>query len=287
MRERTGILLLDKPLGPTSRQLLDDLEPRLGIGPLGQAGTLDPLATGLLAALAGRARRLQEFFIQRDKTYVARIRFGEVSATLDAEGPVEPSGTPPTPLAADEVRALLARFEGEILQVPPAFSALRVEGRRAHRIARRGTAVELAPRKVVVRRIALVEVHEPEWVLEVTCGPGVYVRSLARDLGEARGCGAHLSALRRTRSGSFRVEDAVAPDQATVEHLKPLSQALADEPRIVVTREEAKKLLHGNVIARTQEAEAPRFAWFRDRPCFKLLSPAPGLLRSEALLDEI
>src|SRR5262245_52575752 len=129
MRERTGVLLLDKPVGPTSRNVLDDLEKRLLVGPIGHAGTLDPLASGLLIALCGRARRLQEFFIDRDKTYVARIRFGATSPTFDAEGAVSPTGVVPEPVAAPS--DLLSRFEGEIVQAPPSFSALRVDGRRA------------------------------------------------------------------------------------------------------------------------------------------------------------
>ena len=138
MPETNGVLLLDKPVGPSSREALDGVQRRIGIVPLGHAGTLDPLASGLLVVLAGRARRLQEYLLARGKAYVARVRFGQTSPTLDAEGPVGPSGVTPDPMSAEDARALLPRFEGDVLQVPPVFSALRVQGRRAHKLARKG-----------------------------------------------------------------------------------------------------------------------------------------------------
>jgi tRNA pseudouridine55 synthase len=283
--QHTGVMLLDKPAGPTSRDLLDDLHERTGIGPLGHAGTLDPLASGLLVALAGRARRLQEFFSDHGKTYRARIRFGETSPTLDGEGPVVASGRPVPAVDAAGARKILAGFEGEVLQTPPVFSALRLHGRRAHEIAREGRAVGLEPRKVTIHSIALVGIEEGDWIVDVSCGPGAYVRSLARDLGEARGCGAWLAELRRTRSGPFHLEDAVAPDLATLDHLRPLSEVLASEGRMDVDRGAARRLLQGNVIPR-RPGETPTFAWFGDRPCFRLCEPSPGLLRSKVMIEE-
>src|SRR5262249_46271748 len=141
MDDATGILLIDKPVGPTSREVLDGLERRLLVGPLGHAGTLDPRASGLLLVLAGRARRLQDFFTDRDKAYLARVRFGETSPTLDSEGPVTPTGVEPAPIPIADIQDLLRRFEGEVLQAPPAFSAVRVSGRRAHKLARKGRSV--------------------------------------------------------------------------------------------------------------------------------------------------
>lgn len=282
----TGILLLDKPVGPTSREALDGVESRLRIGAIGHAGTLDPLASGLLVALTGKARRLQEFFLDREKTYDARVRFGAASPTLDGEGPVGPTGIPPRPMTEDEIRAMLATFEGDVLQTPPVFSAMRVSGRRAHKLARKGHEVVLEPRSVRIDRVALVAVEEPDWVIEITCGPGVYVRSLARDLGEARGCGAYLAALRRTRSGPLRVEAAVSPAEADLADLVPLSAVLAGESRIDVSKAEARKLALGDVIPRPPNLESPpRFGWFRDRPCFRLTSPSPTLLRSDLLIE--
>src|SRR5580765_1936985 len=123
MPDPNGVILIDKPVGPTSREVLDGLERRLLVGPLGHAGTLDPKASGLLVVLAGRARRLQDFFTDRDKTYTARVRFGETSTTLDAEGPVTSTGVEPAPIDAAGIRSFLGRFEGDLLQAPPLFSA--------------------------------------------------------------------------------------------------------------------------------------------------------------------
>src|SRR5882672_10038454 len=178
MIERTGVLLLDKPVGPSSREVLNDVEQRLRIGSIGHAGTLDPLASGILIALAGKARRLQEFFLEREKTYVARVRFGETSPTLDGEGPVTSTGTAPAPIGAEDIRSLLSRFEGAILQAPPAFSAVRVDGRRAYKAARKGEDIPMEPRAVTIHGIVLTAVENHDWVLEIICASGVYVRSL-------------------------------------------------------------------------------------------------------------
>jgi tRNA pseudouridine55 synthase len=285
--ETNGVLLLDKPVGPTSREVLDGVQRRIRVVSLGHAGTLDPLASGLLVVLAGRARRLQEYFLARGKAYVARVRFGQTSPTLDAEGPVAPSGAAPDAMSEEDARALLARFEGAVLQVPPAFSALRVKGRRSHKLARKGRAVVLEARPVRIDRVSLLAIEEPDWIVEVTCGPGVYLRSLARDLGEARGCGAYLAGLRRTRSGPLRVEDAVAPSVAARELLLPLATVLAEDSRLDVSEAEAIRLRLGDVISRPETAATPPvFAWFGGRPCFKLVARAPGLLRSDFLLEE-
>jgi tRNA pseudouridine55 synthase len=286
MPDPTGVLLIDKPRGPTSREVLDGIERRLRIGPLGHAGTLDPLASGLLVVLAGRARRLQEFFLAREKAYVARVRFGQTSPTLDGEGPVGPSGTPPAPLDAAAIREVLARFEGEILQDPPIFSAVRIRGRRAHKLARKGREVVLEPRKVRIDRIALLGVEGDDWVIEITCGAGVYIRSLARDLGEARGCGAYLADLRRTRSGGLRVEDAIDPERADVTAMKSLAEVLSSEPRLDATEFEAVRLFHGDIVPCEGRDPMPRFGWFGGRPCFKLMTPAPQVLRSDLLIEE-
>ena len=214
-------------------------------------------------ALAGKARRLQEFFLDREKTYVARVRFGETSPTLDGEGPVGTTGIPPGAISPDEIRAFLERFQGEVLQVPPVFSAMRVGGRRAHELARKGRPVVLEPRPVRIGSISLLAIEGADWVLEITCGPGVYVRSLARDLGEARGCGAYLAELRRTRSGPLRVEDAINPAVAALAHLRPLSLILAAELRIEVDRAKAE-------LAQAKNKVASRIVLRSERPMGRL-----------------
>jgi tRNA pseudouridine55 synthase len=189
----------------------------------------------------------------------------------------------------ESVERLLKTFEGDLLQAPPAFSALRVDGVRAHRHARRGRAVDLEPRRVAIHRIALVAIEDRDWILEVACGPGVYIRSLARDLGAARGCGAYLASLRRTRSGSIRVEDAVRPSEADLPDLKPLSEVLSSDPRTDVSADEALALLHGKVIHRPAAPDGvpPRFAWFRGQPCYRLVATGAGMLRSDLLIEDL
>jgi len=286
-RIRGGALLVDKPVGPTSRRILDALERRLKLGPLGHAGTLDPLASGLLVALAGRARRLQNLFTASTKTYRAQITFGWRSETLDAEGPLVADPGGPPKLDRESVEALVSPFAGEVMQVPPRHSAVHVAGRRAHRLARSGAEPVLEPRPVRIDAIRVLDVRDNVVALEVTCGPGTYIRSLARDLGEAQGSGAWLSALRRTRSGGFQVEDAVLPEDLVAEDLIPLRQLLRSFPRIDVGPEEARRLAQGATIPGpgTPRPEAgPTFAWHADEPLCRLRFLEGEVMRSDLLL---
>jgi tRNA pseudouridine55 synthase len=290
-RSRTdlsGVLLLDKPVGPSSRDVLDSVAPRLGAGLVGHCGTLDPLASGLLVVLTGRARRLQDFFTGRRKRYRATIRFGAETETLDAETPEIATGGTPPPSDAAAREALLARFRGPIDQSPPAFSAVRIDGRRAHRIARGGSPVEPPPRRVVVDALELVSADGPDWTVDVRCAAGTYIRSLARDLGRAAGSGAYLRALRRTAGGSFDIAAAVAPEAASPAHVMTLATALAAEPRIDVDAATAVRLRDGVPV------EAPRivddgstwFAWCDGRPRFRLKAVRPGWARSDLMFDD-
>ncbi|MBA2565439.1 MAG: tRNA pseudouridine(55) synthase TruB, partial [Gemmatimonadetes bacterium] len=202
-----GVLLADKPAGPTSHDVVARVRRAFGGARVGHAGTLDPFATGLLVLLLGRATRLAEYVSALDKTYVATLRLGASSTTGDPEGEIrEIAGDVP-----DEahVRAALAGFLGEQAQVPPIFSAKRVGGERARRLARRRAPVALAPSRVRIERIDLVAYASPRLTLRVTTGPGVYIRSLARDLGESLGSAGYVTALRREAIGGFRVEDAL------------------------------------------------------------------------------
>jgi tRNA pseudouridine55 synthase len=205
----TGIILLNKPAGETSFQSLGALKHRLGTGRVGHTGTLDRFAEGLLVVLCGTMTRLCAFATAMDKEYVAVVTFGRGTDTLDPEGAV--TGEGPVPLRAD-LEAVLPRFHGEISQVPPVYSAVHVDGRRAYQAAREGTAVELAARVVRIDRMELLELTGPDATLRISCSKGTYIRSLARDIAEALGTYAHVSRLQRTRVGGFRVEDAVSPD---------------------------------------------------------------------------
>jgi len=214
-----GIILLDKPAGQTSFQSLGAVKQALGTRRVGHAGTLDKFAEGLLVVLAGRMTRLCPFATSLDKEYVAVIRFGQETDTLDPEGTVIAEG--PLPSLQDVERALDA-FRGTFLQRPPQYSAIHVQGRRASEAARSGEEVDLKPRSVTVHRLELLEFAGPEATVRLSCSKGTYVRSLARDLAAAAGSRGHVRTLRRTRIGGFRVEDAHAPqDFREAEHVLP------------------------------------------------------------------
>lgn len=198
-----GLVVLDKAAGVSSHDALRPVKRAVGRGiKVGHAGTLDPFATGVLLALLGRATRLSDVAMGLKKTYEATVRFGIATDTHDPEGRVTAETDPGTAPPSD-IEAALAAFEGEIAQVPPAFSALKVNGRRAYRLARDGEAPALEARRVTVHGIRLIDVAWPAARIEVTCGAGTYIRSIARDLGAALGLPAHLTDLRRTAVGPF------------------------------------------------------------------------------------
>jgi tRNA pseudouridine55 synthase len=224
-----GILVVDKPAGVTSHAALAPVKRAAGRGvKVGHAGTLDPFATGVLVVLVGDGTRLAELAMGLPKEYVATVRFGRETDTLDTDGAVVREADPGTAPPAGFEDAV-ARFVGEIEQVPPRFSALKVGGRRAHRIARAGGDVELRPRTVSVHSIEVLGTDWPEAELGILCGAGTYVRALARDLGAALGLPASLSALRRTRIGPFtaaeglRLDEGAGPtEEALGARLRPL-----------------------------------------------------------------
>jgi tRNA pseudouridine55 synthase len=208
----SGFLIIDKPSGVTSFSMVALVRRLTGVKRVGHAGTLDPLATGVLPVAVGQAARLIEYMDDASKTYVARVRFGVTTDTYDAEGEVtatcDASG-----VTAEAVGQALPAFVGDILQTPPLYSAIKVAGKPLYKYAREGEAVKVAARLVRVDGIDLrsFDAAVAEAEMEVRCGKGTYIRSLAHDLGARLGCGAHLSALRRTSSGGFGIEDAHAP----------------------------------------------------------------------------
>jgi tRNA pseudouridine55 synthase len=246
-----GLLVIDKPTGLTSRQAVNQAShwlPRRTR--LGHTGTLDPLATGVLVLCVGVATRLADYVQRLTKMYHAVIRLGAQSDTDDADGTVTPVNVarPPT---ADEVASALNRFVGEIDQVPPKFSATRVMGRRAYDLSRRGKEIDLQPRRVRVDRIDLLDYSYPQLEIAVTCGKGTYIRSQARDLGLALGCGGLITALRRTQVGPFTADNALSLDaDATTARsaLRPLADALVALPRVAITDAEVERLRHGLAI---------------------------------------
>ncbi|HYN65223.1 MAG TPA: tRNA pseudouridine(55) synthase TruB [Candidatus Limnocylindrales bacterium] len=260
-----GVVNLDKPLGPTSHDMVGLLRRLTGTRRIGHAGTLDPLASGVLPILVGAATRFSEELTGGRKRYEATIRLGSVSATDDAEGPLGPGrGVIP---GEPTIRRALAGFVGSYDQRPPAFSARKVGGRTAHRAARSGELLELAPRRVTVDTIDAISVTSGDgWTdiaIDLRCGPGTYVRSIARDLGEVLGCGGYLSALRRTEAAGLHVADALRPDQLEAlrdqdrleEALLPIADLLS-LPRVRLSDVDANRFRHGSRIALTPDPAA-------------------------------
>jgi tRNA pseudouridine55 synthase len=257
-----GVLVVDKPAGPTSFEVVDRVRRAVRARRAGHAGTLDPLATGVLAVCLGDGVKLQRFLAEGDKAYEALVAFGVATDTEDAEGRVVARGDP-TPLDAAAVAARLGEFTGEIDQVPPMFSAVRVGGRRLHEAARRGEEVARPARRVVVRELTLLG-FEParEGVararLAVRCGKGTYVRALASGLGRAVGVPAHLAGLRRTAAGPFSLAQALPlaeVERLAREDLEALAgrvvspaEALAFLPAVPVDEAQARDLRHGRAL---------------------------------------
>jgi len=256
-----GLLNINKPTGMTSREVVDWVERLAGRVKAGHAGTLDPLASGVLVVCLGRATRLIEFVQRMPKQYHGAFLLGRESPTEDVEGVVTELSDPPVP-SREQVVAAAGRLVGWIEQRPPAFSALKVEGRRAYDLARRGKPVDLKPRLVYVNRIEVESYEYPELRLRIECGSGTYVRSLGRDLAVSLGTNAVMSGLERTLIGGFRIEDAVAPRRLNREnwlgHLIPPLRAVDALPRVDLTEAEAVEVRHGRLIARPVEANDAR-----------------------------
>jgi tRNA pseudouridine55 synthase len=262
-----GWLVLDKPVGMTSTQAVGAVRRAYGAQKAGHAGTLDPLATGILPIALGEATKTVPYAVDGQKEYRFTVRWGIESDTDDAEGrTIATSDNRPDRAA---IEALLPSFIGEIEQTPPVFSAVKISGERAYDLARAGEAVELAPRTVVVDALELVECPDRDTaVFAAECGRGTYVRALARDMGRALGCHGHVIALRRTRVASFTEADAVTMDALTAAAeagedalkalLRPVEAALANLAVLRVSREDTARLLRGqSVLVRGQELPRP------------------------------
>jgi tRNA pseudouridine55 synthase len=286
-----GLLVLDKPGGITSRDAVDRAQRWFPHGTrIGHTGTLDPLATGVLVLCVGVATRLTEYVQRMTKTYRTRVRLGARSDTDDADGTVTPLPVERPP-DREAVERVLAPFVGELEQVPPAFSAAKVTGRRAYDLARRGHEVALEPRRVQIHRINLLAYEYPWLELEVVCGKGTYIRSLARDLGERLGCGGLVETLRRTSIGPFAVGDALTleADAATARaRLLPVAAAVADLPRVRLDANGAGRLRQGQqVAADAAPPGAEECAVFDEGGALVAVcrvDPASGLLHPEKVL---
>jgi tRNA pseudouridine55 synthase len=247
----TGLLNICKPHDVTSRDVVNHVQRLVRPAKAGHAGTLDPLATGVLVVCVGSATRLIEYVQEQPKTYLAAFLLGRESDTEDVESPAIELVDPPQPSRSD-VEAVLPQFLGQILQRPPAYSALKVGGKRAYALARRGQSVELAPRPIVIHRLAVRAYDYPRLSLEVECGSGTYIRSLGRDIAAALGTAAVMSELARTAIGGFTVSEACQLSELTSEtvlaKILPPVRAVDHYPRLVLQAAEIVDLFHGRPV---------------------------------------
>ena len=246
--ERAGLVLVDKPAGLTSHDVVARVRRATGAKRVGHAGTLDPFATGLLVILVGRGTRLMPYIEGEPKLYDAVIEFGTETDTDDLTGTVTRTAAPPDDLA---VARAISQLTGAIQQLPPAYSAKQVGGVRAYAAARRGVPLELAPSRVTVYEWQAVERRGDRLSARISCGSGTYVRSLARDLGRAAGSAAHLVSLRRVASGPFSIEQAASLDDLAAGRLtlKPLLDAIPGLPVQTIEAAELARAAHGGAIA--------------------------------------
>ena len=264
--EINGWLILDKPDGVTSTHAVSRLTRIFNARKAGHAGTLDPLASGILPVAFGEATKTVPFVQDGEKAYRFTVRWGAETDSDDSEGAI--TRTSEERPAPDQIVALLPRFIGTIMQTPPAYSAIKINGERAYDLARDGEEVNLAPRPVTIHALDLVRADENEAVLEAQCGKGTYVRAIARDLGRLLGCFGHVVALRRTRVGPFTEEDAVSLPELEAEDAQPFDELLSVEAGlsevtcIVVDRDGAARLRRGqSLLLRGRDAPIEGFAY--------------------------
>jgi len=268
--------VVDKPVGLTSHDVVDIIRRGTGIRRAGHTGTLDPRASGVLVILIGPAVRLSEFVSASDKRYQAILQLGGTTDTYDAEGRFTRQTTTPVDVTEEKFETVLKTFLGEIEQTPPPYSAVKVHGRKAYEMAREGEEVELAPRKINVYHLEVLEWAPPEVVIDVHCSSGTYVRSLANDVGTALGCGAYLIGLRRTKSGRFSLRDATPLrklQEAFIagnwyQYLIPAAEALAEWPGVELNPDEVEEVKHGHRVKAAADSK-------------------PGLVRGVSMAGEL
>lgn len=242
-----GILLIDKPLGITSHDVIARLRRKLQTKRVGHAGTLDPLATGLLVVAVGPATRFLQYLPLEPKEYIGTVKFGIETTTQDAEGEIVAEKPVPADLMS-VIDQALPQFKGAISQIPPLYSAVKKEGKPLYVYARRGEDVEREPRNVYISEVEVLEHNGNEVDVRVVCSGGTYMRTWAHDLGQHLGCGAHLSGLRRTRVGKFSIDDAITLEEATADDLLPLSEALPPVPLVQLNSHQVHAIRHGQAI---------------------------------------
>ena len=280
-----GLLIINKPAGPTSHDVVARMRRVLGERRIGHTGTLDPLATGVLPLVLGRATRLARFMSASDKSYEAVVSLGVSTDTADAEG--NPIGTPYDGAlpSREQIDRALDAFRGTFLQQPPAFSAKKIDGKRSHRLARSAAGAAVLPEKsqVTVSSLELAAVEECLVTLTLDCSAGFYVRSLAHDLGQALGTGAHLAALRRTRSSGFTLDRALGLADAEADRDRarnaviPLAGMLTELPSVVLTTDGVRHAVHGRELG-LGDLERDLGLGMSDLECVRLFDPAGALV---------
>jgi tRNA pseudouridine55 synthase len=258
-----GLLVLDKPCGMTSHDVVAIVRRATGEKSIGHLGTLDPMATGVLPLLLGKYTRLAQFFGQAEKDYTGHIRFGFATDTFDAEGTAATDSQPLTQ-SLEELRVLARHFHGEMNQLPPIFSAKKINGVAAHKLARAGAEVPVKAARITIHNFTLTLLEGDTAAFTISVSAGGYVRSVAHELGEMAGCGAHLSSLRRTRAGAFRLEQAITLDQlksssvVELEALLPHPRTLLPEmPSVTVDEQLAGRLRNGMQVNLPDFSQAP------------------------------
>ena len=252
-----GIFIIDKPAGMTSHDVVNTIRSGLSVAKAGHLGTLDPMATGVLPVPVGKATRFGRFIPNSPKEYIGEIRFGFSTNTYDREG--TPTSEEHLLLnSAKDVEGVIRSLTGKLSQIPPPFSAKKIGGVPSYKLARQNRPVQIAPIQVEVYEFEMLRFEPPVITVRVVCSPGTYVRSLAHDLGRTLGSGAHLTALRRTRSGDFRLEHAVPLQRVSASDLIPMSRLLESWPRIEVSGAEEMRVMHGNQIPGDADAEFAR-----------------------------
>jgi len=285
----SGLVIVDKPAGMTSHDVVARVRRLAGTPKVGHAGTLDPMATGVLVVGVEKATRLLGYLTLTEKEYAATIRLGQSTSTDDAEGEITGT-TPAVGVSAEALEKAVSALTGEILQIPPAVSAIKVDGQRAYKLTRAGAAPELKARPVTVYEFTITgiqrvdEAGETAGLLDldatVRCSSGTYIRALARDLGQALGTGGHLTRLHRTRVGGYRAEDARTLEQLAERfEVLPLAQAAAAAfPRRELTADEARRLAHGGRLA-PSGADEPTAAYAPDGTLIALVTEESGQAR--------
>lgn len=288
-----GVLLLDKPSGITSSKAVQQVRRLFDRAKAGHTGTLDPLATGLLPICLGEATKFSHPILASHKSYLATMRLGWRSSTGDAEGALSVVGEPR--FSDDELAVAIQTFTGEIEQVPPMYSAVKVNGERLYKLARKGVVAERTPRRIRIHHLEVMDRSGMDLSISVTCSKGTYIRVLAEDLGDRLGCGAYLTALRRVAVGSLQISDAVGMDELQslpagdrFALLKPVDLLLTGLPKLTLSEADAKRLCNGLVLPDAALPPAAEIRVYSAEGCFLGLGEVSDdrSLRSKRLLSQ-